>query len=403
MALQVCIQIFGNTKGCFMTTKSVIIYTHCPTEKMREYIANNVGQIKYELPFINAFAVEANPTAARKMTTHSMIKLVDDDAKVSKLDFFKTGDPREYTYNPPDQRSIAHSSRSVRNSIGVAVLDTGISLHHDLTKPYNKIIAFKDFVGGKLEPYDEDGHGTHIAGIIAGNGYACIHSREAHGSVVMGVAPMSNIVAVKVLDDNGNGNVSDILAGLQWVIDNKDGYNIKVINISLGMTVDKKSTSDPLARGAAAAAAQGMTVVAAAGNSGPEYGTVNSPGISPSVITVGAADTRHATSASEAKVAKFSSRGPTLAGAIKPDLVAPGVEIYSLSCKSPSSYKAESGTSMATPMVSGAAALLYEKNPELAPVEVKKILTHSAVRLRGEEKYAQGAGMLNIERALNML
>ncbi|HHY91204.1 MAG TPA: S8 family serine peptidase, partial [Clostridiales bacterium] len=212
-------------------------------------------------------------------------------------------------------------------------------------------------------------------------------------------APEANIIGVKVLDETGSGNTSDILAGIQWVVDNKDKYNIKVLNMSFGSPADKIYHQDPLAKAASAAVSSGLTVVAAAGNNGPNQGTITSPGNSPSVITVGAADDNRTTSYEDDFVAEFSSRGPAPGGVAKPNLVAPGVDIISLSNKG-NAYTSQSGTSMATPMVAGAAALLYEKYPNLSPSEVRSRIIRTAIPIQGN-RFAQGAGILNIQGMIN--
>jgi len=270
--------------------------------------------------------------------------------------------------------------------ITVAVVDTGIYPHPDLTEPANRIIGFKDFVNKKTSPYDDCGHGTHVAGIIAGNG------GKSNGQY-KGVAPEANLVGVKDLDNTG-GRSSDVIAGIQWVVQNKATYNIKVINLSLGAPATQSYATDPLSQAAGAAWDAGLVVVAAAGNNGPAAGTINTPGINAHIITVGAVDDRGTVDTKDDVIAGFSSRGPTIDGLTKPDLVAPGVNITSLASETSylpkknsgpggkpgkaaqaepqekpaqttitNYYVTMSGTSMATPMVAGTAALILEKNP----------------------------------------
>jgi serine protease AprX len=199
---------------------------------------------------------------------------------------------------------------------------------------------------------------------------------------------------VKALNDSGNGTASDILAALQWIINNGRLYNVRVINLSLGIKPEPPYGDDPLTRGANAAVLRGYSVVTAAGNNGPGKSTVNSPGTSPLVITVGAADLSHRAEGGAIRVAPFSSRGPTHTGAAKPDLVAPGVDICSLDSKNPQGYAVQSGTSMAAPAVSGAAARLYALRPNLTPAQVKHLLTRTALPLKKEDRNAQGHGLL---------
>ncbi|WP_168198384.1 S8 family peptidase [Crassaminicella thermophila] len=363
---------------------STIVYSNGTCDNIRDCILDAGGKIKYHIPLINAIAAEIPAKAIDHIAAEHMVQFINHDAKVFKC---------------MDNASLAVAGHFVHDvgytgeGVGIAIIDTGVYPHDDLVKPINRIIAFKDFVNNKTYPYDDDGHGTHVAGIAAGNGYANIKYK--------GIAPKANIIGVKVLDETGSGSTSDILAGLQWVIDNKDKYNIKVVNMSLGSPADTTYREDPLAKGAAEAVKNGLTVITAAGNNGPNPRSIMSPGNSPSVITVGAADDNRTTSYEDDFVADFSSRGPTISGITKPDIVAPGVDIVSLSNKGHSSYVSHSGTSMATPMVSGTAALLYQKDPNLSPSQIKSKLSNTAINI-GDSRYAEGAGILNIRGALDL-
>lgn len=365
-------------------TLSVIIYSNKTIDEIKECVLEKNGRIKYELPCINAVAAEIPSDSLDHIASHSMIKFIDDDTKV-----FKTVDIAGTFIGAKEVNDFGYTGKN----IGIAIIDTGVAPHNDLVRPLNRIVAFKDFINNKSNPYDDDGHGTHVAGIAAGNGFSLSKYR--------GIAPEANIIAVKALDESGGGSTSDILAGIQWVIDHKDEYNIKVLNLSLGTPADISYHEDPLAKGAASAVSHGICVVAAAGNSGPNRRTINSPGIHPNVITVGAIDDNRTTSYEDVFVADFSSRGPTPSGKIKPDVLAPGVDIVSLSNSNLSGYISHSGTSMATPFVSGAIALLYDKNREaLSPDRVKRIVQTTAIPIRGESRAAQGFGVANI---INML
>jgi len=365
-------------------TLTVIVHSNGTCDHIREQITNAGGKIKYELPFIGAIAAEIPTKSIAQVAQHHKVEYVHDDAKV-----FKCMDIATLAVGSELVNEAGYSGEG----IGVAVLDTGVFPHDDLVKPTNRIVAFKDFINDRSRPYDDDGHGTHVAGIIAGNGYA--------NSKYKGIAPEANIIGVKVLDETGSGDTSDILAGLQWVIDNQDKYNIKVISMSLGSAADSSSRQDALARGVNSAVQQGITVVVSAGNSGPTKQSITSPGIAQSAITVGAVDDNRTPSVSDDFIADFSSRGPTIDGLSKPDVVAPGVDIHSLSNKGSSSYVSHSGTSMAAPIVSGAAALLYEKEPNLTPSQVKSRIVGSAIPI-DRNRYAQGAGILNVKSTLNI-
>ena len=372
----------------------VIIYSKRTINEIRDCIIENYGQIKYELPFINAVSVEIPIEKIEKLASHNMISSISEDAIVSKTPILRRGKSVQTTCgNFQDDMERIFGSAERGKGVGVAVIDTGVAPHYDLIKPKNRIVAFKDLLANKERPYDDDGHGTHVAGIIAGNGYtSCKY---------MGTAPCADIIAIKALDDSGNGTESDILAALQWIVNNGQFYNIRVINLSLGIKVEPPYDDDPLIKGANAAVRCGYSVITAAGNNGPGKCTINSPGTSPLVITVGAADLTHSEDG-DIRVAGFSSRGPTLSGDTKPDLIAPGVDICSLDGKNPKGYVVQSGTSMASPVVSGVAACLYAMRPDLTPAHVKQILVHDALPLKKEDRYAQGRGLLNYKMFLNL-
>jgi len=354
--------------------------------------------VKYDLPIINGFAVEIPLNLVDTLSKEANISYISYDAQVSAL----MDVSRKAVH-----ADIANKSGYTGKGVGVAVVDTGIYPHDDLVKSKNRIIAFKDFVDEYTEPYDDEGHGTHVAGIIAGNGFA---SNERY----MGIAPEADLIGVKVLDSDGGGKISNVVAGIQWVVDNREKYNIRVMNLSLGAKASFFYSADPIIKAVDAAWDSGIVVVAAAGNSGPKPRTINSPGASSKVITVGASDTKKTPSIQDDTIAEFSSRGPTPHYITKPDLVAPGVKIQSLATDSkylPSRkaaleksavYKTSSGTSMATPVVAGAAALMLQKNPELTPREVKEILRNTAKSLNSDV-YSEGKGILDIEAAMNSI
>ncbi len=372
----------------------MIIYSKSTINEIRDCIIENYGQIKYELPFINAVSVEIPKEKLVNLASHNMIGSISEDAIVSKAPIQRRATAVRTTcgnFSEDAERIYKNTERG--KGVGVAIIDTGVSPHYDLIKPYNRIVAFKDLLSNRELPYDDDGHGTHVAGIIAGNGYT--------SGKYMGTAPCCNIIAIKALDDSGNGTESDILAALQWIVNNGQYYNIRVINLSLGIKIEPPYEDDPLIKGANAAVRYGYSVVTAAGNNGPGKCTINSPGTSPLVVTVGAVDLTHSNEGF-IKVANFSSRGPTLSGDTKPDLVAPGVEICSLDGRNLKGYAVQSGTSMAAPVVSGVAACLYSVRPDLTPAQVKQILVQDALPIKKEDRFAQGRGLLNYRMFLNL-
>jgi serine protease AprX len=314
--------------------------------------------------------------------------------------------------------------------VGVAVIDSGITQwHDDLTNrstrlyPYGnqRVSAFMDFVHGQLMPYDDDGHGTHVAGVIAGNGF------DSFGQSA-GVAPKASLVALKVLDENGQGTISNIILALEWVLKNRTLYNIRVVNLSIGAAVTESYWTDPLTLSAKALVDAGVVVVAAAGNLGknaegePQYGGIVAPGNAPWVLTVGASSTNGTPWRGDDTMADFSSRGPTyLDWSAKPDLVAPGVGTVSLSnpwgrlysthaayhrpglVRTPfKPYLSLSGTSMAAPVVSGTVALMLQANPKLTSNAVKAILQYTTQVYPGYDALTEGAGFLNTLGAVRL-
>ncbi|TVY10336.1 S8 family peptidase [Paenibacillus cremeus] len=292
--------------------------------------------------------------------------------------------------------AAAQRSGFTGKGIGIAVLDTGVYPHPDLTRPRNRLAAFKDFVQGRVMPYDDNGHGTHCAGDAAGNG---LLSKGKY----RGPAPEAEVIGVKVLDASGNGSDSMIIRGIQWCLQHRRRYGIRVLSLSFGGPAASSSARDPLCQAVTRAVRKGLVVVTVAGNTGPRRGTITTPGVSPLALTVGAADVHGTT------VPSFSGRGPAKGGGTKPDLVAPGVGITSL--RAPGSvldrmlpsarvgrrYFTLSGTSMAAPITAGAAAQLLQRFPKLTPAGVKRALKRHAIRLRrGYGKNVQGSGLLNM-------
>lgn len=275
------------------------------------------------------------------------------------------------------------------HGIGVAVLDTGIFPHADFGQ---RITAFFDVLHRRAEPYDDNGHGTHISAIIGGDG------RASEGRY-QGIAPGCSIISVKVLDNKGGGFASDVLMGLKWIRENRERLGIRIVNISVGSYSRRNmSENSALVRGVDAAWDDGLVVVVAAGNNGPGRMTVTTPGISRKVITVGCSDDHKEVNVMGRHMVDYSGRGPTGACICKPEIIAPGAGIISCS-NEPGHYSSKSGTSMSTPMVAGAIALLLEKYPDMNNRDVKLRLRERAVDL-GLPRNQQGWGMLDVGRLL---
>ena len=272
-----------------------------------------------------------------------------------------------------------------------AVIDTGIHAAH-LDLDAGKVLGFKDFVNGRTAPYDDNGHGTHVAATIAGDGGARADRLHA------GVAPAAGLVGVKVLDGSGNGSMETVAAAIDWVVQNKDVYGIEAINLSLGASGCSDGT-DLASQAVNAAAAAGLVVAVAAGNEGPGLCTVGSPGAATGALTVGAmADLGTGVGFA---LASFSSRGKTADGRVKPDLVAPGVGITSAQTGTTTGYVTYDGTSMATPFVAGVALLALDANRTLGAASVKSALVSTAIdwgRAGADGEY--GAGRLDAYAAL---
>lgn len=246
----------------------------------------------------------------------------------------------------------------------IAILDTGIDAGH-VEFAGGKVIGWRDFVNGRAEPYDDHGHGTHVASIAAGRGVG----------TATGVAPGAALVGLKVLGRNGAGRTRDIAAALQYCVDERERLGIRVANLSLG-SEGSSDGNDFGSRMVQRAVAAGIVVVVAAGNEGPGTRTIGSPAAAPDAITVGSmADPGKG----GFSLSPFSSRGPTADGRIKPDLCAPGEAILAARAGTAGGYRRSSGTSMAAPFVAGVAALMLAADPELTPGEVKAILTRTAI------------------------
>ncbi len=291
------------------------------------------------------------------------------------------------TYSDPPFNAdyFPQASSATGEGMVIAIIDTGVDyLHPDLgggIGPLYKVIAGYDFINDDNDPMDDNGHGTHCAGIAAANG------------VLKGIAPGASILAYKVLNTAGNGIFSDIIAALEKAAD-PDGDPLTpdaahVVSISIG---GYGNPDDALSMAVDNAVAEGIVCVVAAGNE-YNYYSITSPGSARDAITVGASDLDN-------RIAVFSSRGPTNNIFLpKPDVLAPGVSIYST--LPDGKYGFKSGTSMATPYVAGAAAIVRQVYPFLGPLEIKNLLRETATSI-GEDALTQGSGLINLENALDV-
>jgi serine protease AprX len=307
------------------------------------------------------------------------------------------------------------------SGVTVAIIDSGVTNWHD-DLGSGKVVRFVDFVNFQSTPYDDYGHGTHVAGIIAGNGHDSGGRRS-------GIAPGASLVVEKVLDATGQGYISNVIAAVDYAIANKDALHIRIINLSVAAGVYESYTTDPLTLAAKRAVEAGIVVVSAAGNLGKDrfgqtqYGAIGAPGNAPWVITVGASSHNGTIDRSDDTVATFSSRGPTAMDFLaKPDIIAPGVGIESLADAGSTLFAAKptarlwgtvstvtepylslSGTSMASPVISGTIALMLQADPALTPNLVKAVLQYTAENKAGVDPFAQGAGFLNARGAVELV
>ncbi len=364
---------------------------------------------------------------------NSVLKRLADDPAVESIH-----EDRETT-GELNRVAVSVGARAIQNQlgikgagVGVAVVDSGITSWHDdltyngtssavRTKAGQRVVAFADFVNGRTSTYDDNGHGSHVAGTIGGNGYDTNGARA-------GIAPEAHLIGLKVLDQNGRGVISDVIAALEWAIANKNAYNIRVVNLSVGAAVTESYWTDPLTLAAKRAVDAGIVVVAAAGNLGKnrlgqtQYGGITAPGNAPWVLTVGAYSHEGTLRRNDDVMAAYSSRGPSAIDfEAKPDVVAPGTGVVSLSDPSSLFYSTKaagllkgtratsykpylslSGTSMATPVVSGTVALMVQANPSLTPNMVKAILQFTAQRHNRYNALTEGAGFLNAQGAVEL-
>lgn len=279
------------------------------------------------------------------------------------------------------------------HGICCAVMDTGIWPHPDFGR---RIVGFQDFVNHRKRPYDDCSHGTHVCGILAGSG-------QLSSGKYAGMAPGCSILMLKVLDEKGSGSFSHIFAGLEWLLSHYKEYNVRIVNISVGTLPEEPTENEErLLELVEELWDRGLVVVVAAGNYGPKAGTIAIPGSNRKVITVGSSNDRPMGSGHFTR-RHYSGRGPTYECVMKPDVVAPGSGIYACNAYyrrfGAAPYTMKSGTSMSTPVVAGAFALLLSKYPKMTNADVKLHLRTSCSRLKLPDNQ-QGWGEINVKRLL---
>jgi len=371
------------------------------------------GKVTQDLSIINAFSAEMTAGAALEIARSSEVHWVSLDAAMVSTGCTKCIDTSKLTnayVRAIGADKIWNASPYLQgNGIGVAVVDSGVNQNGDLytSAGINRQVADVRFNHDYNQTAtDGYGHGTHVASIVGGDG-------SESGGQYIGVAPMVNIINVKVSNDDGSAMMADVVAGLQWVLNNKNTYNIRVVNLSLNSAVAESYNTSPLDAAVEILWFNKIVVVVSAGNQGS--GAIYPPANDPFVITVGATDDKGTNSISDDVMASFSAFGQTSDGVKKPDLVAPGTNIVARlvnqtmglagahpSNKVGSQYFRMSGTSMAAPMVSAAVAILLQDEPNLTPDQVKYRLTATANKSWASYSSTKsGAGYLDVYAAVN--
>lgn len=356
-----------DNKAAHKKISTIIMFKSAANTAEKEYIKHLVGSqgIKQEFSIIPGVAVDLTPKQIEEIAALENVSYIDHDGQAHiHLNTARPSfgvDQAVHEFKVTGNRN-GYFRRYSREDVVIAVIDTGIdSTHVDLAN--GKVIGWHDEINGRPAPYDDNGHGTHVSSIAAGAGAGKWKFR--------GVAFGAALVGVKVLNQNGSGSFSQIIAGIQWCVDNRREFNISIINMSLG-----GSSFQPLKDAVNNAVHAGIVVCVSAGNEGPGTGTVGSPGDAEEAVTVGAmADLGK----NGFYLANFSSRGPTADGRIKPDICGPGVDIMAARANTVDQYIAMSGTSMSCPFVAGVAALMLDADPNLAPQMVKNILLSTAI------------------------
>lgn len=365
-------------------------------------ILNLGGDLLADLPLVNGVLAQLDGEQIVSLSNNSSVTYISADRSLGTL-----SNDAAVAINAP----AAWRSNYTGSGIGVALIDSGVNSHRDLNTTgllqLPRVVYNQSFVPGNSSAADQYGHGTHIAGLIAGNGASS--TGLLYSKTFKGIAPNAKIVNLRVLDQNGTATDSTVIAAIQKAISLKSTYNIRVINLSLGRGVFESYKLDPLCQAVENAWKNGIVVVVAAGNFGryqstDGYATITSPGNDPYVVTVGSMKPMDTATRTDDLIASYSSKGPSLIDHIaKPDIVAPGnllistetsntvlysaepsnlvpwsYYIYGGSSSPSTSYFTLSGTSMATGVVSGAVADLLQAHPSLTPDQVKARLMKSA-------------------------
>jgi serine protease AprX len=363
------------------------------------------GEVTRDLHIINGLGVRIDAAGRDRVAAAPEVHAVTANAAARS-----TGAPVRSVWEPRKlETAFVQSTKAQKawsdpltpatgSGVGVAVIDTGVASYLpdfwiSSTNYRSRVVAAVAIHPDATTASDRYGHGTHVAGLIAGNDRALPETDPLYNKYI-GTAPRSHLVSIKASDDHGNSSLIDVIAGLQFAVDHKDEYDIRVVNLSMNSTVALPYRVDPLNAAAEAAWFSGLVVVTAAGNRGAEADAVSyAPANDPYVITVGAVDDQGTKDISDDRLAPWSSRGVTQDGFAKPDLVAPGAHIVGPlaprsdfaalcpACIVDERYFRIGGTSMAAPIVAGIAADLLSVHPEWTPDQVKGALTYNSGEL----------------------
>ena len=387
----------------------IVQFTQSPTARHHQKVLSKGGTLKNALGLVNGGSYSVPASALAALAADPEVAYIAPDRPLHSKNNGSLTAELDYhtgTVNAP----VAWAQGLDGTGIGVAVIDSGVIDIPDFHGQNNRVVFSQNFVGGTSgSANDQYGHGSHVAGIVGGSGNKSTGSNYSY--TFKGIAPNVNLIDLRVLDQNGVGTDSQVIAAIQMAIQLKNKYNIRVINLSLGRPVYESYKLDPLCQAVEQAWKAGIVVVVAAGNDGRDdsegtngYGTITAPSNDPYVITIGAMKTMGTPSRADDQIATYSSKGPTPCDhVVKPDLVAPGNRIISLytaglhlnqvypgneisnslyqtngNSTASDTYYVLSGTSMAAPVVSGAVALMLQKNPSLKPDQVKARLMKTA-------------------------
>ncbi len=392
---------------------AIIVQKQGQTDLAEAQVAKLGGRVTQALSIINAFAAEMSAGAAVELSHMETVRWVSLDSKVVSSVCVQCVDTKNlastYISTIRADKAWNQSPYLQGNNVGIAILDSGINPNGDLytIMGVNRQVANVYFnTDYNQNTSDGYGHGTHVSSVAAGDG------SESNGKYI-GVAPMANIINVKVSNDNGSSRTSDVVLGLQWVLENKDKYNIRVVNVSFNSSVAESYRTNPLDAAVEILWFNKIVVVASAGNKA--NGVLYPPANDPFVITVGATDDKGTNSLNDDVITSFSAYGTTEDGYKKPDLVAPGKNIVArlvntnmgLAKDHPENvisgtYFKMSGTSVSAPMVSGAVAILLQAEPNLTPDQVKYRLMSTANKTwNGYKSTNAGAGYLDVFAAVS--